>query len=148
MNTQKPLAKLFLGGPLLPGNPLYTFLMIRDKVQLWTTPEEARLPLYLRYAGERLQSAEALFQTQEYNMGISTITKGQIYIGKTVALLENIPLEKNRVFFAKTAQEMLKRYYSSLIGIKDIMNDGDRVLIDKLLSYNLTLQDSTSSFLK
>lgn len=149
LHTTRPLAKL-LGGKIIPGNPLYLFYMARDRIRLISErrPQERYL-LLVEYARSRLLAAQELLQYDEVSLGITTLAKAEVYLGLAVETLLKYQSvhtidqrQINQLFTALTIHEQYMRE------IHDALSDTQKSEIDKLLSYNLALQQTLYGFVR
>ncbi|MBI5151465.1 MAG: hypothetical protein HZA34_02730 [Candidatus Pacebacteria bacterium] len=145
----RPLAKL-LGGKIIPGNPLYLFYMARDRIRFITEhrPQERYL-LLVEYARSRLLAAQELIRYDEVSLGITTLAKAEVYLGLAVETLLKYHPEQtidqhqiNQLFTALTIHEQYMRE------IHDALSDTQKTELDKLISYNLALQQTLYGFVR
>jgi uncharacterized membrane protein YheB (UPF0754 family) len=83
---------------LLPGNPLYTFKAIRDKItEVMTTNPLKKANFYLLQADKRLSSALIMHEKGDKEQAENTISKGQNYLEKSI----------DKTLHAKESQESI-----------------------------------------
>lgn len=149
LHAPRPLAKL-LEGKMIPGNPLYLFYMARDRIRLLSErrPQE-RYVLLVEYARSRLLAAQELMRYDEVSLGITTLAKAEVYLGLAVETLlkyqsaQTIDQRQiNQLFTTLTIHEQYMRE------IHNELSDTQKSEIDKLLSYNLALQQTLYGFVR
>lgn len=81
-----PKVEYYLPYPgILPDNPLYNLKVIRDKLRLALTfDERKKAEGELLYADKRINAAKALIEGGKTGLGVSTATKAEKYLEKSV----------------------------------------------------------------
>ncbi|MBI4097723.1 MAG: hypothetical protein HY426_01670 [Candidatus Levybacteria bacterium] len=70
---------------ILPGNPLYSLKMIRDRIMEFLISDPLKKSnFYLLQADKRLASSLMLFEKGEEKLGQTTLSKGQKYLEKSL----------------------------------------------------------------
>lgn len=66
---------------MLPDNPLYPLKMVRDRLLfIFTRDSVRRVNLEIHLGDKRLAMGKALWDRQIYDLAISTISKGEVYL--------------------------------------------------------------------
>ncbi|OGJ22478.1 MAG: hypothetical protein A2804_03390 [Candidatus Pacebacteria bacterium RIFCSPHIGHO2_01_FULL_46_10] len=147
-HDQQPLAKLF-SGDVLPGNPLYALRMVSDRARLMTArSSQQKKRTYLEYSKARFHTAQTLLERNELMLASSTLAKGLIYVGKAVGIEEGVENDApHNTDDIHAMDSILREYHVTLLRIKPLYRDADRVFLDQLLSYEESLQNSVQSFI-
>lgn len=70
---------------VLPDNPLYKLKAVRDWVKSWLTfDQQKKAELDLQYADKRINAAMVLIEGGKVELGVSTATKAEKYLEKSV----------------------------------------------------------------
>ena len=78
----------------------------------------------------------------------STLAKGLIYVGKAVGIEEGVENDApHNTDDIHAMDSILREYHVTLLRIKPLYRDADRVFLDQLLSYEESLQNSVQSFI-
>ncbi len=148
VKDQKPLAKL-LEKRIVPGHPVYVFLMVRDQVRLlFTKDPKIRSQIMIEYARDRLLSSIDLYSYGEHQLALSTLMKAEVYLGRAAEELirsleggENVSQQELRLLL-----DAIDVHVQSLQGMKQSRTDSEKVQFDQLLNYTLSLRDSLLGF--
>jgi hypothetical protein len=137
--TQQPLSKM-LSREMIPGNPLYLLLMVKDAVVLDLTLDPMKNAwLRVEYANRRLGYAKTLLNKHEGPLAINTIAKAEIYLGKAVELIQ-----RNDPSQLSALQGILVQHQQALRDAKAQLSDEDQARVDSLLHYNESLVQTIS----
>src|SRR3990172_4345567 len=70
---------------ILPGNPLYSIKMLRDRImELFISDHLKKANFYLLQADKRVSSSLMLFEKQDKELGQTTLSKAQNYLEKSL----------------------------------------------------------------
>lgn len=70
---------------ILPDSPLYRLKAVRDRVRLWLTFNRVKkAQAELLYADKRINAAQALVEGGKASLGVTTATKAEKYLQRTV----------------------------------------------------------------
>lgn len=137
--TQQPLSKM-LSREMIPGNPLYTLMMIKDRILLDLTFDPVQNAwLRVEYANRRLGYAKTLLNNNEGASAINTMAKAEIYLGKAVELIQ-----RNEVSQLPKMQTILLEHQRVLRESKQHLSDEEKARVDSLLNYNASLVQTIS----
>lgn len=138
-STQRPLAKL-MSHEMVPGNPMYTLLMVKDRVVLeFTFDPIENAWLRVEYANRRLEYAQTLLENKEEVLAITTMAKAQIYLGQAVELVQ-----KHDAGQLEKLRAILLEHQVALRTTKELLTDSDKARIDQLIGYNASLVQTIS----
>lgn len=122
-------------GPILPDHPLWKIKALRDRLWLIiTTDRDKKADLYLLFGDKRLAAAKILYEKGMFNLGFSTLSKGELYLKQASEEEDN--LRKRGVDTVDLATRIVKASYKHRQIIKQIIliapNDGktDIVIIE------------------
>lgn len=102
-----------LPGKVLPGSILWPVKATRDRIwYLFTFDHLKKAELALFFADKRLTSGQSLFKTNNSNLGLSTVTKGEKYLEMAAREEEAARSggQDTSVFLAKLAAASLKHW--------------------------------------
>ncbi|MCL5798089.1 MAG: DUF5667 domain-containing protein [Patescibacteria group bacterium] len=90
--TPTPSVEYTLPYPgILPDSPLYFLKVLRDHILLFFTKDSVRkVQLNLLFSDKRLVMGQQLWDKNEYNLSIDTITKGEKYLLTAAVELNDI----------------------------------------------------------
>jgi hypothetical protein len=150
LNSRKSLVDYQLPYPgILPDHPLYWLKMGRDRVQLWflNNPKIESETLLL-YADKRLGAGEALILGNQNQLGISTITKAEKYLGQAQGALEKAV--GNKLAGQPELMTMAKAFIKHQEIIKSLelkLSNQDKENLQNICNYNnLLLQGMIAKY--
>lgn len=124
-------------GSILPGHPLYSLKMIRDKVWLMVTSDSLKkAELLLHFADKRLITGKILIEKGQSELGVTTLEKAEKYLEQALAQ-EKIANSRKR----KTADFLgslilsTQKHEEVLFEMKTKAGDSFQKEIDDLLAY-------------
>ena len=98
---------------ILPGSPLYSVKMLRDKIlEFFTSDPMKKADFYILQADKRVASAIKLFEKGDNKLSQTTLSKGQNYLEKS---LDKAILAKNS---GKDVRDIIARIKNSAINQK------------------------------
>lgn len=81
---------------MLPDNPLYPLKVVRDRILvLFTRDPVQKIRLSLLLSDKRLSMGKTLWDDQNQDLAISTISKGEVYLWTAVMTYEKLSITKN-----------------------------------------------------
>lgn len=103
---------------MLPDHPLYPLKMARDRIWLFFTTDQTRkVELLLLFADKRLGAARALIEGGQVELGVSTLTKAEKYLGQSVD-------QANKTRQAgKETTELYKKLQLALLKHQEVLKD-------------------------
>jgi hypothetical protein len=103
---------------ILPDHPLYWLKMIRDRILLFLTrSSEDKMSRLLLYADKRIGAAQALIKGGKDQLGVTTATKAEKYLERSLAELEKLYSQE------KSSSEMFQRLSKASLKHKQVIND-------------------------
>ena len=119
---------------ILPDHPLYWVKMIRDRVQLWlTTNPLSKAEKLLLYADKRLGAGWALIEGNKVELGLTTLTKGEKYLERT--MIETIKLgdEGDELRFKEKLGKAVIKHEEVLLLLKEKLGDEHKGMMEQML---------------
>lgn len=101
---------------ILPDHPLYSLKMIRDRILEFLTRDAVKkAELFILFADKRLGAGRALIEGGKADLGVTTITKAEIYLERAVDQASLAQQEKKEVgnLFEKL-EESLRKHIETL----------------------------------
>lgn len=126
---------------ILPNHPLYFVKMIRDKAILSLTRNpQKKTHLFLQYADKRLTAGQILIYQEEYDLGVSTITKAEKYLQKAgLFAFENLDQSQNQDIFTLVTQKYLTHRNIIENLLISYLPENQRQIIHSLQNSSITL---------
>lgn len=125
-------------GRVLPDSILWPLKAARDRIWLWITTNPTRqAELKLLFADKRLGSAEILFEKGNPEVGLSTLTKAEKYLGEA-----SIEEKMNRESGIDTT-EFLKRLANASLKHYQVMQEIYMIAPEEAKPVIVKSQDST-----
>lgn len=104
---------------ILPGHPLYSLKMLRDKiVSLLISEPWKKAEFYLLMADKRINSGKYLVDQGKEQLAKDTISKGQNYLNSGLGILEN---EKKNSSFKGLIEKYQKAVIKHELVLKEIL---------------------------
>lgn len=135
-NTPFSSRKISLSSRIVPGNILYPFKVVRDKVALWMMDTADQCLERLSLASERLSQAEHLIEQGDTELALETMVKGQRYISEAASQCQQ---NKLSIQYQDSIKATIDEYQRELQDMKQYYSDTDRAVIDQLITQNNAL---------
>jgi len=132
----------FLAYPgILPGQFLYPFKMVRDRVWLFlTTDPLQKAQTLLLFADKRLGAGKVLIENGKEELGITTISKAEKYLEK--ALIQGrVAKEKGEDAkkFLESLVKASKKHEEVLLELQEKVSENGRKVVEEMLKYPQTI---------
>jgi hypothetical protein len=134
---------------ILPDHPLYWVKMARDRLTLALTQEPvARFEKLLLFSDKRLGAAEALIKGRKFSLGVSTASKGEIYLETAVGQMEK--LIKEGKASAMLQDQILRASAKHIEVLSELQKEaqGDQGNLGQLLVQSEKLQQRLQQLIK
>ena len=144
---QHPFTKM-MKGQMVPGHPFYLILMIRERFRLVLTKDPSlHMRLQIEYARERLEAADILLQGGEASLAITTLSKGEAYLGFASNELMRVSTAENRN--EKDLQSLvdaIELHLKYMASIKEGLSDEGKSRLDGIQDYTMSMQGTLEEF--
>lgn len=149
VKNQKPVEK-FISGKRIPGNPIYPFYMIWDKVRLETTRDPfLHMQLLTELANTRLATVQQLYMDDEHALAISTLAKAEVYLGRAAQeLVEEAKRGTVRQEHVGALLFVTNEHLTFMNMMKQGLGDQDKNRVDALIQYTMSLQQTINGLSK
>lgn len=119
---------------ILPDHPLYWVKMIRDRVQLWlTTNPLAKAEKLLLYADKRLGAGWALIEGNKVELGVTTLTKGEKYLERTMIETTKLGDGGDEMRFKEKLVKAVMKHEEVLLLLEKKLGDEYKGMMEQML---------------